>query len=65
MKIRLEGTKEEIEDTLKRLEPIFLFVASTLYPNRDGKTYRCYLAASVREDGNQPKHDDAVLGGNN
>lgn len=79
MKIRLEGTKEEIQwavDSLKKLYSIT--ETSKLYANRDGKSYRCYVelvaffvrSGSALDSKNevpisepQPKSWDAVLGG--
>ena len=78
MKIRLEGTNEEIKWAVQSLRKIYSVTdESKLYKNRDNVTYRCYieLAAffiqssssldSNLTESNQPKPWDVVLGGEN
>jgi hypothetical protein len=80
MKIRLEGTKDEISWIVSSLEKVYSVTSkSKLYQNRDKTTYRCYLdivpywvrSGSILDskvtlsDEPQPKPWDAVLGGEN
>lgn len=44
MKIRLEGTKDEIKWAIESLKKVYSVSSeSRLYQNRDKTTYRCYL----------------------
>jgi len=73
VKIRLEGTKQEIDWLVESLAKTYSITKPVkLYPNRDGKTHRAYVeltpffvtsgsAADSKES--KPKHGDMVLGG--
>jgi hypothetical protein len=54
MKLRLEGTKAEIEWAIESLKKVYsVMTVSKLYPNRDKVNYRCYLEVipySLRSD---------------
>jgi hypothetical protein len=66
MKIRLEGTKAEIDWAVESLKEHYsLPTISKLYPNRDRITYRCYveLFPSTHGEARRPAPGDAVLGG--
>ncbi len=44
MKIRIEATKEEIENTISKLNTIFIVKSiSKLYKNRNSNEYRIYI----------------------
>lgn len=68
MKIRLEGTKDEIKWAVDSLKKVYSVTdQSKLYQNRDKTTCRCYLEVTpffVRSESSepQPKPWDAVLG---
>lgn len=71
MKIRLEGTKQEIKWAIAALKHIYsVREQSKLYQNRDGVSCRCYLevvplsaeANQKQSDELQPQPWDAVLG---
>ncbi len=67
MKIRLEGTKAEIDWVVESLKEHYsLPTVSKLYPNRDRTTYRCYVELfPSTHDGEvrRPAPGDVVLGG--
>jgi hypothetical protein len=77
MKIRLEGTRNEINwaiTLIKNTPEMKVIDESKFYPNRDGKTYRQYLEvrqSTLEEmpkhwqgsESPQPKTVGAVLGG--
>jgi hypothetical protein len=78
MKIRLEGTNEEIKWVIQSLCKIYSVTSeSKLYKNRDNVSCRCYveLTAFFIQSGsdldsnptesNQPKPWDVVRGGDN
>jgi hypothetical protein len=48
MKIRLEGTKDEIKWAIHSLNKVYSVSSeSRLYQNRDKVTYRCYLEVTA------------------
>jgi hypothetical protein len=73
VKIRLEGTKQEIEWLAESLAKTYSITKLVkLYPNRDGKTHRAYVelvaffvTSSSTADSQEPKpkSGDMVLGG--
>ena len=49
VKIRIEGTREELADALECLDDSFIIHSSSkLYANRDGETFRFYVEAEPR-----------------
>jgi hypothetical protein len=73
VKLRLEGTKQEIDWLVESLAKTYSVTKPVkLYPNRDGKTYRAYVelvaffvTSSSTADSQEPspRPGDMVLGG--